>query len=144
MNKLTIVSILIGTLVALALGYALYQTYITNPRVVRELLDNPQGKTAARVMLVNLPSGKMLPVNYLYKHEKYWVGADGGWWRELREPGVSLSIIVKGKTIIAQGIAIEDDQQLTDEIFTELRPSAPRWVGAILVKFTPVTRQGKL
>ncbi len=50
MNKLIIGGILLGAVVALALGYAFYQTYITNPRVIRELLDNPQDKTAAHVM----------------------------------------------------------------------------------------------
>lgn len=144
MNKFNIVSFLIATLIILALGYVFYQTYIINPGIIRELEDNPQGKTAARVMLVNLPSDKILPVNYLLKHEKYWAGADGRWWRELREPGVNLSIMVAGKTIVVHAIAIEDDQKLTDEIFTELRPTAPRWVGAILVKFTPVNPPSKV
>ena len=143
MNKLTIVGIFLGALVALVLGYAFYQTYITNPRVIRELLDNPQDKTAARVMLIEFPSGKMLPVNYLHKHKKYWAGADGRWWRDLREPGLNLSIIVRGETLIVHGIAIEDDKQLTDEIFSELRPTAPRWVGAVLAKFTPMILEEK-
>ena len=137
MKKLKIFGFIAGSLLVLAVGFALYQTYVTNPGIVQELQDNPQGKTAGRVMLVQLPSGKMLPVNYLFKHDKYWAGADGRWWRELRKPGADLSIIVRGETIKVHSIAIEDDLQLTDEIFTELRPTAPRWVGAILIKFTP-------
>ena len=137
MNKLTIAGIVVASLIGLILGFALYQTYITNPGVIRELMDNPDGATAGRVMLINLPSGKMLPVNYLHKHDKYWAAADGRWWRELREPGLDLAVIVRGKTLKMQAIAIEHDDKLTDEIFSELRPTAPRWVGALLVKFIP-------
>ena len=140
---MTIIAVFAAALAILVLGYALYQTYIVNPGIINELRDNPHGETAARVMLINLPSGKMLPVNYVHAREKYWAGADGSWWRELREPGLNLSIVVRGETIKVRGIAIEDNRQLTREIFSELRPTAPEWVGAILVEFTPVASPRK-
>jgi hypothetical protein len=138
-NKLKIVGILIGTLATLILGYVLYQTYSVNPRIIQAVLDNSDEKTAARVMLIKYSTDKLLPVNYLHKHGKYWAAADGRWWRDFREPGRSVSVIVKGSTVNVVGLAIEDNPQLVDEIFDELRPTAPRWVGAILVEFTPQT-----
>ena len=51
-------------LVVLALGYIVYATNVINPRVERELIENPQGERAGRVMLLTLPSGRRIPVNY--------------------------------------------------------------------------------
>lgn len=133
-KKLAIV-VSIGLTIAIS-GFAVYQVYFVNPKIVRELIENPEGKTAARVMLIDFPSGKRLPVNYLEKDDAFWAGADGPWWREFREPGLNISIFVKGASVNTHGVAIENDEQLTKKIFAELRPTAPDWVGAVLVKFS--------
>ena len=120
----------------LFLAYYLYQTYLTNPRVIRDLKENPASERADLVMLVALPSGRNLPVNYLRKGNKVYAGADGSWWRELRGAGAPVILYIKGQEFAAKGQAVEDDEALTDHIFAELRPTAPRWVGAVLVEFS--------
>jgi hypothetical protein len=119
----------------LFLAVYLNQTYFANPRVIRELKENPDGERADLVMLVTLPSGRNLPVNYLRKDNKVYAGADGSWWRELRGSGAPVTLYIKGQEYVAKGQAIEHDEALTDRIFTELRPTAPKWVGAVLVEF---------
>ncbi len=54
----------IAVLSALAFGWLFYQSRVANPRVELELRQRPDGERARRVMLVTLPSGRTLPVNY--------------------------------------------------------------------------------
>ena len=74
----------IAVLSALAFGWLFYQSRVANPQVELELRQRPDGERARRVMLVTLPSGRALPVNYLREADKVYAGADGRWWRELR------------------------------------------------------------
>jgi hypothetical protein len=80
----------IALLAAVALSWLFYQSRVANPRVVLELRQRPDGERASRVMLVTLPSGRTIPVNYLREADKVYAGADGRWWRELRGGGATL------------------------------------------------------
>ena len=55
-----------------------------NSGVIRDLTENPNGERARVVMLLTLPSGKAIPVNYLREGQNVYAGADFPWWRELR------------------------------------------------------------
>ncbi len=82
------IKILLGGLVGLLLitvGYLVYAAQVVNPRVSMELREQPDGVRAARVMLLTMPDGRQIPVNYLREGNLVFAGADGRWWRALRE-----------------------------------------------------------
>ncbi len=123
---------LVGVLV-LGLGYAAYMNWVANPRVVRELREDPQGERAKKVMLLTLPSGKAIPVNYLREGGTFYAAADGHWWRELRDGGGRGSVLIQGETLQGQMRAELDDPELRDSVFERLRPTAPRFLGTMIV-----------
>ena len=68
-----------------------------NRGVVRELLAEPNGEKAAKVMLMTLPSGKQLPVNYWRDPNEeagtfVYAAADFPWWKELQGEGHRVKI----------------------------------------------------
>jgi hypothetical protein len=122
------------TLIVLGvLGYAIHMTLIANPATVRELRENPQGERAKRVMLLSLPSGKEIPVNYLREGGLVYAGADGLWWKELRGEGSEVEILIQGESLRGRGQAIENDPEYRRDVFKRLRPTAPDFTGGILV-----------
>jgi hypothetical protein len=114
-------------LVVLGVGYVVYATRIANPGVVAELRDNPDGPRAQRAMLITLPDGQTFPVNYLREADTVYLGADGRWWRQLRD-GALVTLLIRGETFSGQAEPIENDQEYTTEIFARLRPDAPAWL----------------
>ncbi|MDJ0851706.1 MAG: hypothetical protein QNK04_25295 [Myxococcota bacterium] len=126
-------AIAVGVLLVLAVGYGVYMTQVANPRVVRELREDPQGERAKKVMLLTLPSGKAIPVNYLRDQDTVYAAADGPWWRELREGGGRGSVLIQGETLRGQMRAELDDRELRDSVFERLRPTAPRFLGTMIV-----------
>ena len=121
--------IVAALLVAVALAYPRW----TNPRVIRELRDDPQGERAQKVMLLTLPSGKAIPVNYLRDGDTVYAAADFPWWREVRGEGGRGSVLIRGETLSGQVRAVKDDPELREAVFVRLRPSAPRWLGTLVV-----------
>ena len=85
------------------------QGRISNPGVARELRDQPQGERARRVMLLTLPSGREIPVNFLRENGRLYVGADGLWWRELvvanDEPSPIVPAFVQGESLTGRARA---------------------------------------
>ena len=126
-------AIVVGVLLVLAVGYGVYMTQIANPRVVRELREDPQGERAKKVMLLTLPSGKAIPVNYLRDGDTVYAAADGPWWREITEGGGRGSVLIQGETLQGQMRAELDDPELRDSVFERLRPTAPRFLGTMIV-----------
>jgi hypothetical protein len=63
----------------LLLGGVVIYPWVNNPRVIRELRENPDGARAHKVMLLTLPSGKALPVNYLRDGDTVYAAADFPW-----------------------------------------------------------------
>ena len=119
--------------VVLLVGGAFVYSWWTNPRVIRELREDPQGERAREVTLLTLPSGKALPVNYLRDGDTVYAAADFPWWRELRGEGGRASVLIRGETLHGHIGAVEDDPKLRDSVFSRLRPTAPRWMGTLVV-----------
>ena len=117
----------------LLVGGAFVYSWWTNPRVIRELREDPQGERAQKVMLLTLPSGKALPVNYLRDGDTVYAAADFPWWRELRGEGGRASVLIRGETLHGHIRAVEADPELRSAVFARLRPTAPSWLGTLVV-----------
>ena len=74
-----VAAIVVGLLIVLVFGVRVYYAVSVNPKVAKELHDNPGGKRAELVMLLTFPDGRELPVNYLREGNKVFAGADGRW-----------------------------------------------------------------
>jgi hypothetical protein len=118
---------------ALIVGLAVANATRRNALVVRELRERPDGERAKRVMLLTLPSGKALPVNYLREGEVVYAAADFPWWRELRGGGGRGSVLIRGETLPGHVRAVEDDAALRASVFARLRPNAVSWAGTLIV-----------
>lgn len=127
------IGIAVVGLAAIVVAGPLYYAYVMNPKVEQELRDDPDGERARKVMLITLPSGRTLPVNYLREGDTVYAGADGSWWKELRGDGGRGEVLVRGETLAAHMRAVEDDPELRDSVFARLRPTAPRWTGTLVV-----------
>lgn len=128
---------LVGLLAAvalLAIGYYVYTAAIKNPRVARELLAEPDGALAQKVMLLTLPSGKRYPVNYLRDGDQVFAGCDGRWWRELRGEGAPVVLLVRGEELRGHARVVSDDPEYRKRVFKRLRPRSYRWIGGKLIE----------
>jgi hypothetical protein len=119
-------------LLGLAIAGALVSRAILNPRVVRELRQHPHGERARTVMLLSLPSGKTIPVNYLRDGATVYAAADFPWWRELRGEARPVELWIRGETLRGRARAVEDEPALRARVFDRLRPTAPRWTGTLV------------
>lgn len=115
-----------------ALGIYVYAEWIANPAVVRALLEDPEGERAQRAMLLTLPSGRRLPVNYLEEDGRVYAGADGRWWRELEGEHAAVELLVKGRTHRGRAKAILDQPDYTKDVFSRLRPTAIPGFGTLI------------
>ena len=120
-------------ILAVLVGTSCVYTWWINPRMARELRENPEGEEAQKVMLLTLPSGKELPVNYLREGDTVYAAADFPWWRELRGGGGRGSVFIKGEALPGHIRAVEDDPELREQVFAKLRPSAPLFFGTLVV-----------
>ena len=132
MKIIRFAAIAIAALVFLATGYWLYAEQIANPRVVRELIEHPNGERAQRVMLLTLPSARSIPVNYLREDELVYAGADGSWWKELIGDGAPVTLLLRGETMTGTARAVLDDPAYTQEVFERLRPNAIEGFGTLV------------
>ena len=123
----------LAAVLVLGVGYAIYMVQVANPRVVRELREDPQGERAKKVMLLTLPSGKALPVNYLRDGDTVYAAADFPWWRDIPEGGGPGSVLIRGETLRGRVRVVRDDPELRDAVFERLRPTAPRIFGTMIV-----------
>ena len=125
----------IGVLLLVVLGLVggwLYYERFANPRVARELMDQPDGERARKVMLLTLPSGRQIPVNYFLDGDMLYAGADGRWWKELEGEGVEVQVLVRGETRTGRARAVLDDPGYTKRIFHQLRPNAVEGFGTLV------------
>lgn len=124
-------------LVVLVLGFILHTRLVQNPRVLALLEREPQGERAGRVLVLSLPSGKTIPVNYWidpaeHDREVAYVASDFFWWRELRGEGGPVGLVVRDRRRTGHARAIEDDPSRRDRIFENLRPTAPKGFGVLV------------
>ncbi len=131
MKIVLIASIAIGVVVVLGVAYWLYAAP-ANPLVVRELIEYPEGKRAQRVMLVTLPSGRRIPVNYFREDPFVYAAADGRWWKELVGAGFPVTLLVRGETLRGVARAVLDDPEYLERIFEKLRPNAIKGFGKLI------------
>ena len=127
------VVITVAAVAVLLIGTACVYSWLVNPGVIEELRNEPDGARAQKVMVLTLPSGKSIPVNYLRDGDTVYAAADFPWWRELRDGGGWGSVLVRGETLVGHVRAVEDDTALRDSVFDRLRPTAPRWAGTLVV-----------
>lgn len=132
MTILRIFAAVVGVLMVLVVGYLVYAINIANPRVERELIENPHGERAARVMLLTLPGGRRIPVNYYREDGMVYAGADGPWWKDLTNNGGPVTVLIRGETLQGHGRAIEDDPAYTERVFAKLRPNAVKGFGILV------------
>lgn len=105
---------------------------LTNPGVEREIREDPTGERAAKVMLITLPSGRRLPVNYLREDGRVYAGADGRWWKELEGGLTPVSVFVAGESLEGRARAVRDDPAYAKDIFSRLRPKALPGFGTLV------------
>ena len=128
-------------LIALApVAIWLYLEHVGNPRVAKELIDDPDGSRARKVMLLTLPGGRQLPVNYYAEGEMLYAAADGRWWRQLVGEGREVEVFVRGTSRKGIARAVRDDPEYTERIFARLRPTAIKGFGT-LIEIRPQTTQ---
>jgi hypothetical protein len=135
----------IATAIAAVLGFGVagvfvYFDRVANPRVERELLEFPNGERAQKVMLVELPSGRRIPVNYLREGDRVFAGADGRWWMELQGEARAVRVWVRGETLNGRARAVRDDPDYTRAVFKRLRPNAIPGFGTLVeIQLDPPT-----
>jgi hypothetical protein len=133
---------IIGALVILVIGYGVYVQNIANPRVVTELRSDPEGDRAARTMVLTLPDGTELPVNYLFEGDRVFAGADGRWWRAFEGDGAPVVVLIRGRTLTGHAKVELEDRAYIEDVFSRLRPAAS-WVPASLdAKLVVITLEG--
>jgi hypothetical protein len=128
--KFALISVVV--LLAVVVAYLAYAALIANPRVAQELRDHPDGARAQKVMLITLPSGRTIPVNYLRDGDVVYAGADGRWWHELRGQGARVELLIRGQTLYGVGRAVEDEPERRADVFSRLRPTAPKVFGTLV------------
>ena len=122
--SIIVVAVLVVGFVALRVFFSL----VTNPRVIAEVAANPQGERAGIVMVLTLPDGRALPVNYRREGNRVYAGADGRWWRSLRAGNAPVTVLIRGETLMGHARVLFDDPEFKADVFSRLRPTVPRWL----------------
>lgn len=131
--KLVYIAIGIVALVVIAVPAAFfYYEQVANPRAVAEMMADPTGERAQRVMLLTLPSGRQLPVNYLAEDNRVYAGADGRWWKKIADGTSDVKVWVLGETKNGRARVVEDDARYTKDTFSRLRPDALPGTGRLI------------
>jgi len=131
--KLVYLAVLIVVLLASAPPLLFYlQSRFGNPSVERELVEQPDGARARKVMLLTLPSGRRIPVNYLREDGRIYAGADGRWWTELADRPRAVEVLVRGERLEGRARAVLDDPAYRRDIFSRLRPTAIPGFGTLV------------
>ncbi|MDE0692121.1 MAG: hypothetical protein OXI55_07760 [Gammaproteobacteria bacterium] len=120
--------IAVAAVVLLFLAMRIYYGLVANPAVVQELKRDPEGERAGIVMLLTLPNGRTLPVNYRREGNQVFAGADGRWWRALREGDAPVTVWIRGETFEGRAHVSLDDPEYKRGIFSRLRPDVPKWL----------------
>lgn len=114
--------------IVIYVGFSFIPSEGTNQRVEREIRDSPDSATAQRVMMLSLPDGRDLPVNYLVEEGLVFIGVDGFWWRQFEGDGKSVQMFIRGKNLRGHAKVILDRPDYVTEVFKRLRPKVPSWL----------------
>jgi hypothetical protein len=125
---LIVVAVLIALVVVAFIGMRTYVAVSMNAKVANELRGDPTGERAARVMLLTLPDGRELPVNYLREGGHVFAGADGRWWRACRDGNVPVKLVIRNERLTGRARVVLDDPEYTRDVFERLRPDVPAWL----------------
>ena len=123
--------VIVVLVVAMPLMIFVYGRMV-NPGVEEELRNDPSGARAQKVMIITLPSGRQIPVNFLREDGRVYAGADGWWWKELREGPHEVTVFVRGETLSGRARAITDQPVYTKDVFSRLRPTALPGFGTLV------------
>ena len=123
--------VIVVLVVAMPLMIFVYGRMV-NPGVGEELRKDPSGERAQKVMIITLPSGRQIPVNFLREDGRVYAGADGWWWKELREGPHEVTVFVRGETLSGRARAITDQPAYTKDVFSRLRPTALPGFGTLV------------
>jgi len=122
---------IIGAIILLAIllfGLWYYAEQVSNPKVVDEIINNPTGERATEVTLIELPSGRSVPANYLQEDNLVFIGVDGRWWREFETGPKQVQLLIRGTVLRGSAAVVLDDPNYTKDIFSRLRPTVPKWL----------------
>lgn len=131
MKRMRMIAGILMMVILLMAGYISYTIFVVNPRVAAQILSDPDGELAQRVMLLSMPDPageRVIPVNYLREDEQVFAGADGGWWRSLAVGNVPVTLQIRGKTLVGRARVELEDQAYIDQVFSRLRPTVPAWL----------------
>ena len=120
--------VLLGLLFLLASGYLLYGARVKNPEVIAAIRASTDAVLSRRVMVLSLPDGRDLPVNYLQEENRVFIGVDGPWWRQFVDAGAAVRVNLRGADRAGHARAVLDDPDYRDEVFARLRPTVPAWL----------------
>jgi len=116
----------------LSAGLWAYVNWYMNGGVIEELETHPEGQRATETLLLTLPSGRRIPVNYLEDGKTVFVAADGTWWRQFHGEGARVELLIRGETRSGTARVVLDDPGYVAEVFARLRPDVPDWLPAWL------------
>ena len=128
MTILKWLGIAIAVLLVAAVAFRLLYGPIVNRRVMDEIAADPQGERSGIVMALTLPDGRTLPVNYRREGDYVYAGADGRWWRTLRDGNAPVTILIQGETLTGRARVVFDDPEFKAAVFSRLRPNVPSWL----------------
>jgi len=109
-----------------------YMERFVNPGLMRELKMAPDGDRAQKVMILTLPSGREIPVNYLREGDWVFAGADGRWWRELEGGWKPVALWIRGEALRGSARSVTDQPDRTRDVFSRLRPRALPGTGTLV------------
>ena len=112
--------------VAALLATVAYFRWVINPQLIETLKADPDTQEADKVLVLTLPSGRQLPVNYLREDERVYLGADFGWWRELVKVQ-QVTLCIRAQSFNGAPRVVTDDPAFRDQVFSRLRPAA-QWL----------------
>jgi len=118
----------LAAVAVVAVALRIWFGVVVNPSVINEIASNPQGERAGIVMALTLPHGDTLPVNYLREGNRVYAGADGLWWRSLRDGDVPVTVLIRGQSLAGRARVVQGDAALKTAVFRRLRPTAPAWL----------------
>ena len=97
-----------AALAVLVLSYWIYAQQFVNPRVMRELLEDPDGERARIVMLLTLPSGLAIRERIAMKRAE--------WKRAVGEKSFKRHFKLGGESLLRPPRGFDKEHELIDDI----------------------------